>query len=132
MTTVVCLDGKPYGGLCIARAGEMGRMIGDLDDQMSVDNEAAAWLLEYLETALEDSAEVIDEWDELSCDEQLDYWAEWPLKEDKLAQLDRLAESNRLSASQASRHRAIKQRLFTHRAALDRLYRAEQPITQGA
>lgn len=89
------------------------------------------WLLEYLESALEDSAEVIDEWDELSSDEQLDFWAEWPLKEDKLAKLDKLVASNTLSASQESRYRTIKQCLSTHRAALDRTHLTGQPIPHG-
>jgi hypothetical protein len=91
------------------------------------------WLLDYLEAALEDLAEIVDGWEDLDWDERVDFWAEWPLKEDKLAQLDQLAETDQLSpTSQVVRYRAIKQRLTTHRAALDRLDSTGQAITQGA
>ncbi len=92
--------------------------MADVNNTIATD---ADWILDYLSNSLEDLDETLACWEALARHERIDVWAEWPLKQDKLAKLDDLADRNELSTVQEARHQALKRHFLRQNEQLQQL-----------
>ncbi len=86
--------------------------------------QVGAWIddyLSYLLTEWNDVPTVAAEWDEWADHEQLDFVVEWPIREDRLYQLQQWAEQDLLTPEQRSRYAELLKLVEQHRPALERL-----------
>jgi hypothetical protein len=79
----------------------------------------------FLDYLLAEWAAVPDlavEWADWSADDRADFALDWPIREDRLGQLEQLAHQGKLSALQAQRYARLRELVATHRPLLDRLF----------
>ena len=79
--------------------------------------------LEYLLDEWRDIPSVAAEWDEWGDHEQLNFAMEWPLREDRLAQLRLWAEQGVLTPAQRRRYDELSTLIAAYRPVVERLLR---------
>lgn len=83
------------------------------------------WLLDYLFGQWEDIRWMATELEELEHHVRVDFWAEWPLKVDHLAQLDSFVERGMLSPEQQARYDELQQVIEEWRPTTERWLRGD-------
>jgi hypothetical protein len=84
-------------------------------------------LLELACAALEDVADVASSWDGLSRDARVDFAVEWPLTQDRLAQLAAFSRRDELSAVQAKKYAALREQADRMRPAIVEMLAGRSP-----
>lgn len=79
-------------------------------------------ILAYLLAEWEAVPELAEEWPEWSQEDHLDFALDWPIREDRLWQLDALARGGQLSPEQQQRYARLREIVAEHRPLLDRLF----------
>jgi hypothetical protein len=82
------------------------------------------WIDDYLEHLLriwETLPSITHEWDSWTEDERLDFVIEWPIREDRLQQLQRWAAEGQLSPAQRVRYEELLRLIARQRPTLERL-----------
>lgn len=85
----------------------------------------ATWIdksLDYLTGEWEDIPEIANEWGNWDELDRLVFVEEWPLREDRLHQLQRWREDSLLSAEQLERFNQIETLIEQYRVTLERLF----------
>ena len=77
--------------------------------------------LSYLADEWTSLPEIAAEWDEWEEHDRLDFVLEWPLREDRLLQLERWDAAGQLTATQRGRYAALREFIQRHRPTRDRL-----------
>jgi hypothetical protein len=86
--------------------------------------EVTRWIdnyVSYLTDALNDLIEIEQEWDDWDELSRLTYVVEWPIKQDRLMQLERWASQSLLSEEQSGRYSTLLNLLEQRRPILERL-----------
>ncbi len=84
----------------------------------------ASWIddsLDYLVGEWEQIPEIAAEWDDWDEYDRLDFVIEWPLREDRLHQLQRWHSGGELSLSQSQRLVELQELIERNRPVLERL-----------
>jgi hypothetical protein len=79
----------------------------------------------FLDYLLAEWAEVpllAEEWRTWSTNERLDFAQDWPIREDRLLQVQAAAEAGRLTSKQKQQYRRVQNLAAQHRPLLDRLF----------
>ncbi len=77
--------------------------------------------LSYLIREWASIPEIADEWDEWDDLEQLEFTVEWPIREDRLGQLQAYAEQGLMTPAQQDRYDELLHLVEKHRPTLERL-----------
>ncbi|MBA2596717.1 MAG: hypothetical protein H0V00_08860 [Chloroflexia bacterium] len=94
----------------------------------------AAWIdksLDYLMSNWDDIPEIAADWDNWDEDDRLDFVLEWPLREDRLHQLQRWQIDGNLSASQLQRFAELEELIERNTPTLGHLLEDESAIAPG-
>ncbi|HLH23968.1 MAG TPA: hypothetical protein VK066_15705 [Chloroflexota bacterium] len=94
--------------------------------QVAKDSEVREWIddyLDYLFAEWEAIPEVAAEWDEWQDHEQLDFVVEWPIREDRLRELQQWAEQGLLAPQQQARYERLLALVARQRPTLEKLLR---------
>src|SRR5688500_1012445 len=78
--------------------------------------------LAYLLAEWEAVPQLAEEWADWSADDRLDFALDRPIREDRLWQLDALAQGGRLSPEQQQRYARLRELVAQQRPLLDRLF----------
>ena len=83
--------------------------------------------LDYLFAEWEQIPELAEEWADWDEPSRLLFVLEWPIKEDRLAQLQEWASMNMLSPEQMTRYRELQDLVRTYRPILEPLLSEDDP-----
>ena len=83
--------------------------------------ERVDYLLEYLESSLSDLEENGTLWAQLTEEQKDDFLQEWPIVEDKIADLQRLVDGYPMPADRRRRYTRLRERVATDRLLLEDL-----------
>jgi hypothetical protein len=95
----------------------MAALARDLPSENYVDD-----FLSYLTGEWEAVPELAREWSEWSDDDRFDFSLDWPIREDRLQQLDALARDGRLLPEQQRRYARLLEVVAEQRPLLDQLF----------
>ena|SRR5579864_7444002 len=93
--------------------------------QVKSGSQLREWIDDYLAYLLREWQNLPDlaqEWDCWTADEQLDFVVEWPIREDRLQQLQHWAAEGRLTPAQCARYQDLLALIARYRSTLERLF----------
>ena len=98
-----------------------------LAKHMATSADVDRYHLAYLERAWLRLPDVEGQWGEMQEPERLDFVLEWPIKEDRLAQLRSWVAEGVLTPQQMDRYRELLALVEKHRPILERLLSEDDP-----
>jgi hypothetical protein len=97
-----------------------------LKDSMTA-SEVDRYYFEYLEGEWCDLPEIEREWASWEEMSRLNFVLEWPMREDRLHMLERLASEGRLTSAQVARLERLRALVREHRPIVERLLSEDDP-----